>query len=263
MVTEYLLPELRRGGGRAARGRRRRDGRGDDGDAGRARRRAGRRRGSSASRARDSTASSARDGRTVARRDVTLARSPRWTACPRWPRPPRRSAGRRCATWRRSAATCSSAAPYGDVGVALLALGAEVDARRRTVPIDASGTSSGRARTSSGRSRSTTIPSSVYVRWARRAANSPAVVCVAVAGGRVAFGGVAAHPVRSPGAEAHLDDPAAAGAAAAAEIDPPTDAIASALVPPAHDRAVRAPSPGGAPCRLRSSSSSSTGARPR
>jgi CO/xanthine dehydrogenase FAD-binding subunit len=33
--------------------------------------------------------------------------------------------------------------------------------------------------------------------------------------------------VRSAGAEAQFDDPAAAGAAAAAEVDPPTDAIAS------------------------------------
>jgi carbon-monoxide dehydrogenase medium subunit len=48
------------------------------------------------------------------------------------------------------------------------------------------------------------------------------VVSVAVSRGRVALGGVAPHPVRSPGAEA--GDPAAA----AAEIDPPSDAIASA-----------------------------------
>jgi carbon-monoxide dehydrogenase medium subunit len=52
-------------------------------------------------------------------------------------------------------------------------------------------------------------------------------VCVAVAGDRVAIGGVAPHPVRSAAAEARMDDPAAAGAAAAAEVDPPTDAIAS------------------------------------
>ena len=60
------------------------------------------------------------------------------------------------------------------------------------------------------------------MRWARRAANSPVVVSVAVSRGRVALGGVAPHPVRSPGAEA--GDPAAA----AAEIDPPTDEVASA-----------------------------------
>jgi carbon-monoxide dehydrogenase medium subunit len=111
-------------------------------------------------------------------------------------------------------------APYGDVGVALLALGAEVDGR----PIEAFWASR------EGLVRSIAFaddPASVFVRWARRAASSPAVVCVAVAGSRVALGGVAAHPVRSPGAEALLDDPAAAGAAAAAEVDPPTDAIAS------------------------------------
>ena len=48
------------------------------------------------------------------------------------------------------------------------------------------------------------------------------MVSVAVSRGRVALGGVAPHPVRSPGAEA--GDPAAA----AAEIDPPTDEVASA-----------------------------------
>jgi CO/xanthine dehydrogenase FAD-binding subunit len=111
-------------------------------------------------------------------------------------------------------------APYGDVGVALLALGAEVDGR----PIEAVWSSPG------GLIRSIAFdddPASVFVRWARRAANSPAVVSVAVSRGRVAIGGVAAHPVRSPAAERLLDDPAAAGAAAAAEVDPPTDAIAS------------------------------------
>jgi CO/xanthine dehydrogenase FAD-binding subunit len=33
--------------------------------------------------------------------------------------------------------------------------------------------------------------------------------------------------VRSPAAEEHLDDPEAAGEAAAAEVDPPTDGLAS------------------------------------
>jgi carbon-monoxide dehydrogenase medium subunit len=111
-------------------------------------------------------------------------------------------------------------APYGDVGVALLALGAEVDGR----PIEDFWAGPG------GLVRSIAFaddPGSVFVRWARRAANSPAVVSVAVAGSRVAIGGVAAHPVRSPAAEGLPDDPAAAGAAAAEEIDPPTDAIAS------------------------------------
>jgi aerobic carbon-monoxide dehydrogenase medium subunit len=112
-------------------------------------------------------------------------------------------------------------APYGDLGVPLLALGAEVDGRS----LEEFWASPGGALV-----RSVAFdddPASVFVRWARRAANSPAVVSVAVSGSRVAIGGVAEHPVRSPGAEALLDDPAAAGAAAAAEVDPPTDAIAS------------------------------------
>jgi carbon-monoxide dehydrogenase medium subunit len=120
-------------------------------------------------------------------------------------------------------------APYGDVAVALLALDAEVDLGDRTVGIDDFW---GEFRAGADIVRAVSFndeaaAGSVYVRWARRAANSPAVVCVAVAGGRVAIGGVGGHPVRSAGAEAHLDDPGAAGAAAAAEVDPPTDGIAS------------------------------------
>jgi CO/xanthine dehydrogenase FAD-binding subunit len=118
-------------------------------------------------------------------------------------------------------------APYGDLGVVLLALGAEVDLGDRVVPID-DFWSAFRAGEDIVRSVSfNDDPAAVYVRWARRAANSPAVVCVAVAGGRVAVGGVGEHPVRSAGAEAHLGDPGAAGTAAAAEVDPPTDGIAS------------------------------------
>jgi CO/xanthine dehydrogenase FAD-binding subunit len=118
-------------------------------------------------------------------------------------------------------------APYGDLGVVLLALGADVDLGDRTVAIDDFWTD---LRPGVDIVRSVAFnddPAAVYVRWARRAANSPAVVCVAVAGGRVAIGGVGDHPVRSAGAEAHLDDPGAAGEAAAAEVDPPTDGIAS------------------------------------
>ena len=118
-------------------------------------------------------------------------------------------------------------APYGDVGVALLALGAEVDLGGRTVPLE-DFWDSFRPGEELIRSVAFDDAPGVFVRWARRAANSPAVVCVAVSGGRVALGGVAPHPVRSPAAEAHLDDPAAAGAAAAEEVDPPTDGIASA-----------------------------------
>jgi CO/xanthine dehydrogenase FAD-binding subunit len=114
----------------------------------------------------------------------------------------------------------------GDVATALLALDADVVLSDRTVPLERFW--------EEFRPEAELIvavefdddPASVFVRWARRAANSPAVVCVAVSGGRVALGGVAPHPVRSPGAEA-ASDPAAAGAAAAAEVDPPTDAVAS------------------------------------
>jgi CO/xanthine dehydrogenase FAD-binding subunit len=118
-------------------------------------------------------------------------------------------------------------APYGDLGVVLLALGADVDLGDRTVGIDDFWAN---FRPGVDIVRSVSFnddPAAVYVRWARRAANSPAVVCVAVAGGRVAIGGVGEHPIRSAGAEAHLGDPGAAGEAAAAEVDPPTDGIAS------------------------------------
>ena len=113
-------------------------------------------------------------------------------------------------------------APYGDVGVALLALGAEVRLSGRTIPLEELWESFDPAAEIIVSVSFEDDPDSVFVRWARRAANSPAVVCVAVSGGRVALGGVAPHPVRSPGAEA--GDPARA----AHEIDPPTDAIASA-----------------------------------
>jgi carbon-monoxide dehydrogenase medium subunit len=110
--------------------------------------------------------------------------------------------------------------------VALLALGATVDLGDRTLPL--ADLWSQHRPGEVIRSVAFDDAPGVYLRWARRAANSPAVVCVAVSGGRVALGGVAPHPVRSPAAEAHLDDPAAAGEAAAQEIDPPTDALASA-----------------------------------
>jgi CO/xanthine dehydrogenase FAD-binding subunit len=108
----------------------------------------------------------------------------------------------------------------GDVAVALLALDAEVQLSSRTLPV-ADFWSSFRAGDEIVLSVSFVDADLVFLRCARRAANSPVVVSVAVSGGRVALGGVAPHPVRSPGAEA--GDPAAA----AAEVDPPTDAIAS------------------------------------
>jgi CO/xanthine dehydrogenase FAD-binding subunit len=105
----------------------------------------------------------------------------------------------------------------GDVAVALLALGAEVHLSSRTLPV-AEFWSSFRAGEEIVLSVSFEAAPLVFLRCARRAANSPAVVSVAVSGGRVALGGVAPHPVLVPA------DPVAAAAA----IDPPTDAIASA-----------------------------------
>jgi CO/xanthine dehydrogenase FAD-binding subunit len=115
----------------------------------------------------------------------------------------------------------------GDVAVALLALDAQIQLSSRTIPV-AEFWSSFEPGSEIVLSVSFGDAELVFLRCARRAANSPVVVSVAVSGRRVALGGIAAHPVRSPGAEASFDDPAAAGAAAAAEIDPPTDAIASA-----------------------------------
>jgi CO/xanthine dehydrogenase FAD-binding subunit len=106
----------------------------------------------------------------------------------------------------------------GDVATALLALDAEVALSSRTVPV-AEFWSSFRPGEEIVLSVSfEDDPAIVFLRHARRAANSPAVVAVAVSRGRVALGGVAPHPVLS------VADPARA----AAEIDPPTDAIASA-----------------------------------
>jgi CO/xanthine dehydrogenase FAD-binding subunit len=118
-------------------------------------------------------------------------------------------------------------APYGDIGVALLGLGAEVDLGGRKVPLV---TFWDEFRPGEELIREVAFfdATGVYLRCVRRAANSPAVVSVAVVRGRVALGGVAAHPVRSAAAEKLLDDPAAAGAAAAEEVDPPSDGIASA-----------------------------------
>jgi CO/xanthine dehydrogenase FAD-binding subunit len=109
-------------------------------------------------------------------------------------------------------------APYGDVGVALLALGAEVRLTGRTIPLEELWTSFDPSDEIIESVAFDDDPDSVFVRHARRAANSPAVVCVAVSRGRVALGGVAPHPVLT------VADPAQA----AAQIDPPSDSIASA-----------------------------------
>jgi CO/xanthine dehydrogenase FAD-binding subunit len=105
----------------------------------------------------------------------------------------------------------------GDVGVPLLALGAEVRLTGRTIPINDFWDEF-----RPGEEIITAVAFDdadvVFMRLARRAVNSPAVVSVAVSGGRVALGGVAPHPVMS------VADPERA----AAEIDPPSDSIASA-----------------------------------
>ena len=105
----------------------------------------------------------------------------------------------------------------GDVAVALLALDASVRLTSRTVPV-AEFWSTFAPGEEIVLSVSFEEADLVYLRCARRAANSPAVVSVAVCGERVALGGVAPHPVLVPA------DPAAAAAA----IDPPTDEVASA-----------------------------------
>jgi CO/xanthine dehydrogenase FAD-binding subunit len=106
----------------------------------------------------------------------------------------------------------------GDVAVALLALDAEVRLTSRTLPVERFWDEFLPGEEIVLSVSFEDDPKLVFLRCARRAANSPAVVSVAVSRGRVALGGVAPHPVLAPA------DPAAA----AAQIDPPTDAIASA-----------------------------------
>ena len=105
----------------------------------------------------------------------------------------------------------------GDVAVALLALDASVRLTSRTVPV-AEFWSTFAPGEEIVLSVSYEEADLVYLRCARRAANSPVVVSVAVCGERVALGGVAPHPALVPA------DPAAAAAA----IDPPDDEVASA-----------------------------------
>jgi CO/xanthine dehydrogenase FAD-binding subunit len=106
----------------------------------------------------------------------------------------------------------------GDVATPLVALDAEVSLSSRTIPV-AEFWSSFRPGEEIVLSVSfDDDPGLVFLRLARRAANSPAVVSVAVSRGRVALGAVAPHPILS------VADPVRA----AAEIDPPDDAVASA-----------------------------------
>ena len=264
MITQYLLPDLRRRGGRAARGRRRADRGGHDRHAAPCSPVGSRPSGSSASRARDWSGIELRAA--GGRRSAPARRwrpSPRTRPRPRWPRRHGRSAGRRCATWRRSAATSSCGAPYGDLGVVLLALDAEVDLGDRTVPIDDFWGEFRRAWTLSARWRSMTtqLRCSCGGRGARPTPQLSYVWPWPAGAWRSAAWGT--HPVRSAGAEAHLRRPGCGGRGGSGRGRPADGRDRLELVPQADDRGVRAASPGGEPCRLRCSSSSSTGARPR
>jgi CO/xanthine dehydrogenase FAD-binding subunit len=170
-----------------------------------------------------------RDGRTVVGATATLAAVARLDHAPALAAAAGAVGGPALRNMATIGGNLLAGLPYGDVGVALLALAADVELGDRSVPLERFWDEfrAGEDLVRAVSFDDAAAADSVYVRWARRAANSPAVVSVAVAGGRVAIGGVAAHPVRSPGAEAHLADPAAAGAAAAGEVDPPTDGIAS------------------------------------
>ena len=106
----------------------------------------------------------------------------------------------------------------GDVATALVALDAEATLSSRTVPVTEFWSSFRPGEEIVLSVAFDDDPDIVFLRHARRAANSPAVVAVAVSRGRVALGGVAPHPVLT------VADPKRA----AEEIDPPSDAIASA-----------------------------------
>lgn len=146
------------------------------------------------------------------------------------------------------------APPYGDLGVALLALDAQIELAgpdgRRILPLD---------KFFAHREQETWTPTELvtvlhvprphgrtaFVKLGRRQASAPAVVSVAVhlttgndgvcADARIVLGAAGPHPLRARAAEAALlgkplngESIAAASAAAMEECDPPTDALASA-----------------------------------
>jgi CO/xanthine dehydrogenase FAD-binding subunit len=143
--------------------------------------------------------------------------------------------------------------PAGDIAVPLLALDALVELAgphsRRTLPLDQFFTGLGQtARAADELVVAVRVPQTggqtAYLRYGRRQANTPAVVAVAarvvineagmVTEARIALGAAGPHPLRARQAEAALigqplDDTniAAATAAAQAECDPPTDALAT------------------------------------
>lgn len=139
------------------------------------------------------------------------------------------------------------AAPYGDVAVALLALDARVAVTGRDGDRDVAIADAVRGLGRGEVVRELLVPASwartAFVKQGRRALASPAVVSVAVAldvedgrvaNARVALGGAGQHPLRAATAETLLAGAdavparfAAAADAAAADADPPTDAVAS------------------------------------
>jgi aerobic carbon-monoxide dehydrogenase medium subunit len=146
-----------------------------------------------------------------------------------------------------------AAPPAGDIAVALLALDALVELAgprgRRTLALDQFFTGLGQtARAADELVVALRVPhadgQTAYLRYGRRQANTPAVVAVAarvvteasgtVAETRIALGAAGPHPLRAHQAEAALvgrpldaASIAAAAAAAQAECDPPTDALAT------------------------------------
>jgi CO/xanthine dehydrogenase FAD-binding subunit len=146
-----------------------------------------------------------------------------------------------------------AAPPAGDIAVPLLALDTLVELAgphgRRTLPLDQFFTGLGQtARAADELVVAVRVPQTggqtAYLRYGRRQANTPAVVAVAarvvideagmVTDARIALGAAGPHPLRARQAEAALlgqplDDTniAAAAAAAQAECDPPTDALAT------------------------------------
>ena len=145
------------------------------------------------------------------------------------------------------------APPAGDIAVPLLALDAQVELAgphgRRRLPLDQFFTGLGQTvRSPDELVVALRVPQTdgqtAYLRYGRRQANTPAVVAVAVrlvseadgmvVDARIALGAAGPHPLRARQAEAALVgkplDPssiAAAAAAAQAECDPPTDALAT------------------------------------
>jgi CO/xanthine dehydrogenase FAD-binding subunit len=146
-----------------------------------------------------------------------------------------------------------AAPPAGDIAVPLLTLDAQVELAgphgRRTLPLDQFFTGLGQtARAADELVVALRVPQTdgqtAYLRYGRRQANTPAVVAVAarvvmaaegtVVEARIALGAAGPHPLRTRQAEAALvgkplnaSSIAAAAAAAQAECDPPTDALAT------------------------------------